>query len=387
MSRNARPESSAVQNRVQSVVRACDILRAFRGENESLRVREIVERTGLHKATVSRLVGTLQAAGVLRRGSTGQYSSGVRFVETRRYKVGYASQTENSMFSHEVTAGIRRAAENAGLELISLDNRLNAKSAIANAERLVKEKVDIAIEFQTFDAVASVVSSILQRARIPVIAIDVPHPGAIYYGANNYEAGLIAGRALGSWARRHWEGKVDEVLLVEFISAGRLPQLRLTGALAGIRERLSDIPDSRVVRLEGHDTFRRSLIKVRNYLRTHRPQRVLVAAINDACALGALRAFEEAGALENCAVVGHGAVLEARNELRSSQTRFIGSVAFFPERYGSALIRLALDILEHKNPPPAVFTEHQLISAQTVDRFYGTDPVTSGQLNNIGKRD
>ena len=149
-----------------------------------------------------------------------------------------------------------------------------------------------------------------------MIAIDVPHPGAVYYGANNYEAGLIGGRALGQWARRHWDGEVDEVLLIEFLSAGRLPQLRLTGALAGIREALPEFPDSRVVRLEGHDTFRQSLIKVSQYVRSHGPRRVLIAAINDACALGALRAFEEAGALKNCAVVGHGAVLEARNELR-----------------------------------------------------------------------
>ncbi len=375
MSHRARPESAEPGKQVRSVVRACDILKAFRGENESLRVQDLVERTGLHKATISRLVGTLQAAGVLCRGRTGQYSCRVRFVDRRPYKIGYASQTQNSSFAHEVTSSVRRAAEQAGLEIISLENRLNARSAIANAERLVKEKVDIAIEFQTFDAAASVVSSILQKARIPVIAVDVPHPGAIYYGANNYDAGLIAGRALGHWARRHWHGDVDEVLLIEFPSAGRLPQLRLTGALAGIREGLPDFPDSRVVRLEGQDTFRQSLIKVRHYLRDRGPRKVLMAAINDDCALGALRAFEEAGMLESCAAVGHGAALEARNELRTSQTRFIGSVAFFPEKYGAALIRLAQDILEHKSTLPAVFIEHQLITAQNVDRFYGADPV------------
>lgn len=338
-----------------------------------MRISALVERTGLHKATVSRLVGTLEAAGVVCRSSSGLYSCAIRFVERRQYKIGYASQTENSTFAQEVTSGLRREAEHAGLELISLDNRLNAKSAVANAERLVKERVDLAIEFQTFDAVALVVSSILQKAGIPVIAIDVPHPGAVYYGANNYEAGLIAGRALGQWARRHWNGEVDEVLLIEFLSAGRLPQLRLTGALAGIREALPQFPDSRVVRLEGRDSFRQSLIKVRQYLRHHGQRKVLIAAINDDCALGALRAFEEAGALKNCAVAGQGAVPEARNELRSARTRLIGSVAFFPEKYGAALIRLAQDILSHKSTPPAIFTEHQLITAQNVDRFYGTD--------------
>lgn len=373
MSRTVRPKKAEPTNQVRSVIRACEILKAFRGENEALRISELVERTGLHKATVSRLVGTLEAAGMLSRGPSGQYSCVIQFVETRQYKIGYASQTENSTFAQEVTSGLRRAAKQAGFEIISLDNRLNAKSAIANAERLVREKVDLAIEFQTFNAVASVVSSILQKARIPVIAIDVPHPGAVYYGANNYEAGLIAGRALGQWARRHWSGQVDEVLLIEFLSAGRLPQLRLTGALAGIREGLPHFPDSRVVRLEGRDSFRQSLIKVRQYLRTHGQRRVLIAAINDDCALGALRAFEEAGVLKNCAVAGHGAVPEARNELRSARTRLIGSVAFFPEKYGAALIRLAQDILARKSTPPAVFTEHQLITAQNVDRFYGTD--------------
>ena len=163
MPRAVRLSSAEPVNHVRSVIRACEILKAFRRENEPLRISALVERTGLHKATVSRLVGTLEAAGVLCRDSSGLYSCAIRFVERRQYKIGYASQTENSTFSQEVTSGLRREAEHAGLEIISLDNRLNAKSAITNAERLVKESVDLAIEFQTFDAVALVVSSILQR--------------------------------------------------------------------------------------------------------------------------------------------------------------------------------------------------------------------------------
>lgn len=372
MSHASRHEEKRSSNQVRSLVRACEILRAFRAEDESLRVQDLAERTGLHKATVSRLVGTLRVAGLLRRSSAGRYSSGIRFIEKRSFKIGYASQTERSEFSRDVTSSLHQAAENAGVELITLDNRFNAKTAVANAERLVKEKVDLAIEFQTFESVASVVSSILHNAGIPVIAIDIPHPGAIYYGANNYEAGLIAGQALGHWARSNWDGRVDRVLMIEFASVGRFPQLRLTGALAGIREVLPQFPNSRVVLLEGNGAFRRTMTKVRQYLRAHGRLRTLVAPITDECGLAALRAFEEAGASGNCVVVGQGAVAEARNELRRA-TPFIGSVAFFPERYGPALIRLTQQVLEHKSTPPALFTEHRLITAQNVDRFYGTD--------------
>ena len=61
----------------------------------------------------------------------------------------------------------------------------------------------------------SVVSSKLQDAGIPFIAVDIPHPGATYYGANNYQAGVVGGRHLARWAIQNWAGKVDEVLLLE----------------------------------------------------------------------------------------------------------------------------------------------------------------------------
>ena len=69
---------------------------------------------------------------------------------------------------------------------------------------------------------------------------------------------------------------------------------------------------------------------MRRHLRLNRSGRVLVGAINDASALGALRAFQEAGRADSCAIMGQNASPEARLELRQPGTRLIGSVAFFP---------------------------------------------------------
>ncbi len=49
------------KDHVQAVQRACRILQAFSAEGEVLRVRDLVIRTGLHKATASRLLRTLEA--------------------------------------------------------------------------------------------------------------------------------------------------------------------------------------------------------------------------------------------------------------------------------------------------------------------------------------
>ena len=98
-----------------------------------------------------------------------------------------------------------------------------------------------------------------------------------------------------------------------------------------------------------------------------------MGAANDPSALGAARAFQEAGRAGDCAVVGQNAELDARVELREPRTPLIASVGYFPEKYGEGLIRLALDILARRPGPPAMFVRHQLITPDNVDHFYPND--------------
>ena len=133
--------------------------------------------------------------------------------------------------------------------------------------------------------------------------------------------------------------------------------------------------------LDGHGQFGGSLEAVRKHLRHGRRGHVLIGAINDPSALGALRAFEEAGRAEMCAVMGQNAALEARAELRRPESRLIGSVAYFPERYGEEVMALCLNILQRKPVPPAVFVKHQLATKENVDRLYPNDAlISSGGL-------
>src|SRR5262249_61850876 len=131
--------------------------------------------------------------------------------------------------------GLKGAAAAEGVELISVDNRYNPKIAQRNADVLVRERVDLVIEFQTDDQIAPMVASKYREANIPLIAIEIPHPGATYFGANNYEAGLIGGRYLGRWTKQRWNGELDEIVLVALKGAGGRPQIRLPAVLFGLR--------------------------------------------------------------------------------------------------------------------------------------------------------
>jgi len=358
---------------VKSIVHSSQLLTAFRSSGEALPLKEIVARCGLPKTMTFRLLYTLEKCGMVDKVGENLYQSCVRPWKPKLYRLGYAAQGQDSQFSKEVSASLQRAAAAERIELISVDNRYSAKTAQRNADLLVREKVDLAIEFQTDENAAAVVAAKYRDANIPMIAIDIPHPGATFYGANNYEAGLIGGRYLGRWVKEHWNSELNEIVLLELHRAGSLPRMRLTGMLVALTTVLPNAAKCRVTYLDGDGDLGRSFEVVRRHLRTTRVRRLVVGAVNDPSALGAIRAFQEAGRTETCAIMGQNATPEARAEIRQPKTRLIGSVAYFPERYGTGLIQLSLDILNQRQVPPAVFVEHRLVTPTTVDHYYPND--------------
>src|SRR6187549_860150 len=370
---SAKPAPTRDRYLVKSVEHASRLLSAFRTSGEGLPLREVASRSGLPKSMTFRLLYTLERCGMVEKVGENLYRSCLRPFKQKLYRLGYAAQGTDYQFSKEVSAGLQRAAQSEGVELISVDNRYSAKIAQRNADVLVREKVDLVIEFQTDEQVAPIVAAKYREANIPLIAIEVPHPGATYFGANNYEAGLIGGRHLGRWAKQHWQGQVDEILLLALARAGGLPKMRLTGMLVGMKEIVPALENTKVTFLDGDGVFSQSLEVVRRHLRTNRSRRLLVGAINDPSAIGALRAFQEAGRAQTCAIMGQNASPEGRAELRRSGTRLVGSVAYFPEKYGTAIVGVALDLLNHRPVPPAVFAKHELVTPENVNHVYPND--------------
>jgi ribose transport system substrate-binding protein len=361
---------------VKSLVHASRILEAFQSAGDVLRLRDVVTRTGYNKGMCFRLIYTLHQCGFLDKVGENHYRLASEMRRRRLYRIGYAAQGQDASFDKEVRTGLVRAAEREHIELLVVDNRYQPKIALRTADYLIKEQVDLVIEFQTDEQIAPAIASKYMQANIPFIAIDIPHPGATYFGANNYQAGLLGGHYLGRWAKRHWDGEVDEILLIELTRAGSLPKARMRGMITGIGEVLRLTERCRTISIDGDGQFQTSIERVRKHLRESKAKRILVGAANDSTALGALRAFQEAGRANECAIVGNNAEPEARVELRTPNTRLIASVAFFPEKYGDGLIRLALDILSRKAVPPAVFTGHQVITPDNVDHFYPNDSLS-----------
>lgn len=370
----ARPHPPASAYTLESVSRACAILRLFEDDRQALSLTQVATRTGLERTICFRLLRTLEEQGLLRRSDRSKYACNVRILGGKRFRIGYASQANDS-FGAALSQGLRWAAASRPVDLIELENRYSARAALRNAQQMAHRGVDLAIEFQTYERIGTKVAQFFEEAHIPLIAVEIPHPNAVFLGIDNQRAGALAGRALLKAAQTQWEGHCDEILFLDLEIAGSLPHLRLSAAQQVLRNGLAG--GCLLTHLDTRGEFVRSFELTRRHLHLVPKRRTLVAGINDYAVLGALRAFEEAGRSNLCLAVGFGAVPEARRELRLPNSRLKASVGFFPEKYGESLLLLALDMLNNRATPPAVYMPVQLLTRKNVDDFYPQDTLTS----------
>jgi len=344
--------------------KALDVIELLEKDNSPLSLEDVYQKTKISKTSVYRILKTLVHRGYLAQTPNGQY----RLVSRpRRLHFGFAVQSAEMPFSEAVAQSVTAAAAASGVELIMLDNRYDPDMAVRNAEEFVAKRVDLVLEFQVEEAVAPRVAHIFKKADIPLVAIDVPHPNATYFGVDNFEVGFEAASILGQFAQRKWKGKVDRVVGVGFSEAGSFVQNRIAGAFDGIRERFMDLPPDRFVQIEGRGMREASQKAMRDLLRKCKPgEHTLVAAATDTSALGVLDAVREAGQEECFAIVGQDCIPEVLEEMRKGTSAIIGSISHEPETYGPRLIQLGISILRGYTVPPYNYVHHRAVTPETL---------------------
>jgi len=305
--------------------KALDVLEMLEEQNTSLTLEDVYQRTQISKTSVYRILKTLVHRGYVAHTESGEY----RLVSRpKRLRFGLAVQSAELPFSQQVAASVTAAAASSGVELLVLDNRFDAETAIRNADEFVKKRVDLVLEFQAEEHVAPHVAYIFKNAGIPVIAIDVPHPNATYFGVDNFEVGYEAGILLAQHALRKWKGRADWVIGVGLAEAGSFVQSRITGAFDGIRARLPELTPDRFIQLDGRGMRQPSQLAISDVLRGRRKgERFLVAAATDSSALGVLDAVRAAGREQDFAIVGQDCIPEAIEEMRSGKSALVGSIS------------------------------------------------------------
>lgn len=344
--------------------KALDVMELLQAERAPMSLETVYQRTRFSKTSVYRILQTLLHRGYVARSGDGLY----RIVSLPlKLRFGFASQSAEMPFSQAVTQSLQSAAAASGVDLLILDNQYDAATALKNAEEFVRSRIDLVIEFQVEQQVAPVIADRIAAAGIPLIAVDIPHPHAIYFGVDNYRVGYDAGLLLAQHAIDHWTGQLDWVLGLDIEGAGPLVQSRITGAFEGIRSRIDGVPVESFVRIDGRGMHEKSHRIVLDFLKRHpNEERILVAAATDTSALGALQAVQELNRAKQVAIVGQDCIPEAVEEMRKPGSPLVGSVSHEVNEYGPRIIELGLGLLRGRSVPPYNYVIHKLVTSASM---------------------
>ena len=317
---------------------------------------------------------------------TGALACGLAPVkaEPRRFRIALANLDETPGVTLEglgfTGADVRRSFELAArtlpVDMLYFDNARDSSRAIANAEAAIGAKADLLIEYNTDAETNAEIARRLAGAGIPALALVDPLPGAPLYGPDNHAAGLIAGQALGTFARENWPGEKVLAVLIGDLAAPDAPiKDRVQGITEGVHEAL---PTLQLASLDTGGQSVRADALLTKFLLTQPGQRLLIATLDDLAAVYATRAIEMNRRQSDCVIVSqgldpniHGGISEKKElDPNNRASVVLGSVAYYMDRYGYHVLPLALRLLAGQTVPPRTVTPHTLVTATTVFREY-----------------
>jgi ribose transport system substrate-binding protein len=289
----------------------------------------------------------------------------------KKYVLAFANLDRGITFCQKVEEGIKANAAAAGIELVIADNRLDGATALANAESFINRNVDFVIEFQTDANFGATIMQKMNDAGTKVIAIDIPMPGAVFFGANNPKSGYMGGAYLGQAAIAKFGAdkvKTGYFILGDLPQSGAVPAMRTGGQKAGFLATVEGFPADHIIVIDTKNTLEESFAQTNNVLgRIPAGVPIMATAINDQSTTGILRAVKQAGREADLIAVGMGA---DETETLTKEPAFVASVGYFPERYGNFLVPMALSELAGNALPKVVLQTHVMVTKGNVCKYY-----------------
>ncbi len=298
----------------------------------------------------------------------------VNLVKPKKtFTLAFMDGWATNVFAIPIRKGVEQISKNLGLKLIYCDAEFKPEKAIACAETLASQNPGFAIVGNWQGGAAKAVMAIFNKRKIPADSIDVWHPNAVFFGANNYISGEVAGKAAGTYAQTNWACKDFAILNGENLEEGAAADQRLVGFSDGIQEVCGKLPAKQINRIRlAAGTADQAITATTDWLTGH-PQikHILSTTIDDERATGMAKAFvstkRDGYAVGiGCDTVGIAAVKQAP----AAKNRYLGCVAYFPEKYANYLVSIALDVMAGKAVPNEVHMEHTFLNHESIGSVY-----------------
>ncbi len=284
--------------------------------------------------------------------------------------IGYMSLGEFIPFVNLVTQGIAAEVAKSGATYIFCDTNIDVATTLACAQQMKTAGAQGVINFQVNQAQSPEFCAAYDN--VPTIAIDIIQPPCekVFFGANNHEAGRLAGAGIGKFAKDTWNCEYDAYVSLESVGAGAANAARMGGMRDGFTEYCPIINENIRPDDDRTDKALKGMTELLPALPGHR---IVVTAINEDGILGAIGAANTLGRQADLFYAGQGADQSIWKDI-ACNPQYISSVAYFPEAYGKTVVPAMLELVDKKPVSPSLFTKHILINKDNIRTVYPATP-------------
>lgn len=296
------------------------------------------------------------------------FGGGTTERPARRIKIGL-SMAALTQFLVVMTDESIATAKRLDVDLQVVNSEGKIEKQISDLEDFVSRKVD-AIIVNAIDTIAlNDTVDMIANAKIPLVEVNTMTTN----GRFNCYAGseeVQAGRMQGEYVRKrlggdHAEGKI-------IILEGIIGHAAQVGRNKGFYESLINYPGAKIevlaeVPVEGWST-EIAMHKMEDYLRAF-PKIDAVLSVGDIMSLGAVKAVEEAGRLNEIIICGVDAMPDALNYIKDGK---MGCSIFQDAKgQGRSAVEAAVKIIKGEKVDKLIYVPFELVTIENVDKYIG----------------
>lgn len=288
----------------------------------------------------------------------------------KTYTIGFGNISDSDPVAGALGDFVVECCKAYGMDVIRTDNELDGTKAVQNVQTMLIRGIEALIEFNVDESVGGVIMELCNEAEIPVLAIDIPHPGATFFGADNAYAGTLAGEMVATAAKERW-GSLDVLLLVDQMASGDLPRQRVLKAEDGLRKVFPDFPAENVYMIEGGTTADVAQQAVSSFLTAHPDETIGIVTLQATSGLGANAAVRTAGRDADCVIVHNNEdYFFADVANYPDDSCFVGATTFQLIYYGQWIAPAIREMLDTGVQPENVYVDHFALTRDTIDELF-----------------
>ncbi len=298
-------------------------------------------------------------------------------------KIGLSMKSQTSPYFSAQIEVAKSMGREMGFTMIAIDAEGNIDKQISDCEDLIAQGVDVLL-INAIDPVAVIPATLAAKAAgIPVIGFDtLIDPAGDFLTvvlSNNFENG----RAVGAYAAQFYADKPVKAAVMSGAKGNTPGRDRRTGFFTGFieQELLTKGKSTLELQVQGWGDWSQELglSQMEDIIVAYPDINILIAE-NDSMALGAIKAIQEAGKIDQIRIF---AICDGQKEAmamikNNNENNYMATGMNDPHLVASTAVKLGVDIATKgviPDLPKISYTPPVAVTKENVDQYYRPDAI------------